>query len=82
MKADFFIVSSRSRCGSTALHRALNCHQDIRCPFEPDFSAAEWNEGGIRAVLEQISKDHSGIKHVWDPSGFLLYESTAPMSWE
>ena len=70
MKPQFFIIFSLSRCGSTALHRALSAHADITCVFEPDFSSCDWVEERIRAAVEKLRTSYSGIKHVWDPSGF------------
>lgn len=68
--ARFFIIFSLSRCGSTAIHRALNAHRDITCLFEPDFSAAAWDPVAVRATVGRLRGICSGIKHVWDPSGF------------
>lgn len=70
MAAPFFIVISLSRCGSTALQRALSAHRQITCLFEPDFVAAGWDAGAVAARLVDLRDSASGIKHVWDPSGF------------
>jgi hypothetical protein len=70
MKSIFFIIVSLSRCGSTTIHRALNSHSEIDCLFEPDFANADWDEQHVKAELGQIRLKYSGIKHVWDPSGF------------
>lgn len=70
MNSNFFIVFSLPRCGSTAIHRGLNSHSGINCLYEPDFSNADWNEEAVRAEINRIRCEYSGIKHVWDPSGF------------
>jgi hypothetical protein len=70
VSSTFFIIFSLSRCGSTALFRALSYHRAITCLFEPDFSSAAWVEIEVLRMLERIRGEYSGIKHVWDPSGF------------
>jgi hypothetical protein len=70
MRPKFFIIFSLSRCGSTAIHRALNAHSEIDCLFEPDFSFANWDEKLVIDELERIRCIYTGIKYVWDPSGF------------
>lgn len=66
----FFIIYSLSRCGSSALYRALNSHSEINCLYEPDFSFANWNKSLVKRKIDRIRLKYSGIKHVWDPSGF------------
>jgi hypothetical protein len=66
----FFLIFSLSRCGSTAIFRALTSHPEITCLFEPDFSHAGWDGDELTRELESIRAKYNGIKHVWDPSGY------------
>ena len=70
METPFFVIISLSRCGSTAVHRALNCHDGIRCGFEPDFSDLNWRNSAVVSRMHELRQKYSGIKHVWDPSGW------------
>lgn len=67
---DFFVIFSLSRCGSTALYRALNCHAAVKCLYEPLFTLGDPLRESLLAQLDDLSAAYSGIKHVWDPSGF------------
>lgn len=75
MNSDFFVIFSLSRAGSSALFRALNAHSQIQCLYEPTFFSAGWDERKVCARVREIRKEHSGIKHVWDPSGWPFVNS-------
>jgi len=66
----FFVIVSLSRCGSTTLHRALNLHPDINCIYEPDLGPPDQPLSQLKARLRRLRSQFSGMKHVWDPSGF------------
>ncbi len=67
---DFFVIFSLSRCGSTAIHRALNCHSEIRCLFEPEFQLTDSPKESFFTRLDEIRATYAGVKYTWDPSGF------------
>ena len=73
-----FVVFALARTGSRTLSRLLQCHQDIRClnePFNPRMHEGRYarqatDRHGLDAALEEIWRSHSGVKHVWDPTGW------------
>lgn len=71
---EFFTVFSLSRCGSTALFRALNTHRNIRCLYEPQFISANGDPSAVEEMVEGFKEDYSGMKHVWDPYGHPFLE--------
>jgi hypothetical protein len=66
----FFVIFSLSRSGSTALHRSLNLHPDIACACEPALGPPEQSTQELVSRLTVLRGVYSGIKHLWDPSGF------------
>ena len=70
MQPDFFIVVSLSRCGSTTVHRALNCHTGINCILEPEITLPDMSANSIGERMDALRAQWSGMKHVWDPSGY------------
>jgi hypothetical protein len=66
----FFVIFSLSRSSSTALHRSLNLHPDIACACEPDLGPPEQSAHELVSRLTVLRGVYSGIKHLWDPSGF------------
>jgi len=70
MDSDFFVVFSLSRVGSSALYRALIAHSKIHCRYEPAFAEANWDEKKLCGMIDELRAKYSGIKHVWDPSGW------------
>ena len=64
----FVTIFSLSRCGSTSIYRALNLHRACKLVYEPDFSKD--GEAGILDSYQNLRTEYTGMKHVWDPSGF------------
>ena len=75
---DKFLIFSLARCGSETLVSALNCHPQIRIvsePFNPDNFGGQFlkrviDPESLHAALDDLWRDFSGLKHVWDPSGW------------
>jgi hypothetical protein len=67
---DFFVIFSLPRCGSTAIHRALNCHTAIECLCEPVLELTDPPRDSLLGQLDGLRATYSGIKYVWEPSGF------------
>jgi len=73
-----FLISSLPRCGSTSLARILNAHCEIRCliePFHPRryrglFHRSAIQSGTVNQAMEAIWQRFTGIKHVWEASGW------------
>jgi hypothetical protein len=72
-----FIIFSLSRCGSTTLMRALNCHPEIWCVDEPfnTYNPANTYAGlstikALDAALQTLWTRFNAIKHVWHHSGW------------
>jgi LPS sulfotransferase NodH len=78
-----FIISSLPRTGSTALYRLLNCHQAVRCMFEPFhpkryggwFHSIAAARDSPDAALTSIWTHFNGVKHVIHPDGWPFIES-------
>jgi Stf0 sulfotransferase len=77
MRRPRFIIFSLSRCGSTTLMRALNCHPEIRCVDEPfnTYDLANTYAGissaqALDAALQALCTRFNAIKHVWHHSGW------------
>jgi hypothetical protein len=75
---DRCLIFSLARCGSETLVSTLNCHPEILCVSEPfnrdNFDGKYLNrvkdETTLRDALADLWKEYSGIKHVWDASGW------------
>jgi hypothetical protein len=73
-----FLITSLPRCGSTSLARILNSHAAIRClvePFHPRryrgvFYRSAIQNGTVNYAMEAIWRKFTGIKHVWEASGW------------
>jgi hypothetical protein len=73
-----FVIDGLTRTGSTTLASLLNCHSDIKClvePFHPrrydgQFHKMAINEGSVEPALNLIWFRWSGIKHVWESTGW------------
>lgn len=64
----FTIIFSLSRCGSTSIYRTLNLHRACKLVYEPDFS--KHNVAEFLDTHKNLRENYTGMKHVWDPSGF------------
>ena len=72
------LIFSLARCGSETLVSVLNCHPQICCVSEPfnrdNFEGRYHNQvkdaASLREALHDIWNEYTGIKHVWDPSGW------------
>jgi hypothetical protein len=69
-KPDFFIIFSLSRCGSTTICRVLHYHSYLSCLNEPPFVLTNCTEKELHDRAEVLRGQGSGMKHVWDPSGY------------
>jgi len=75
---DRCLIFSLARCGSETLVSILNCHPEILCVSEPfnrdNFDGQYLNrvkdETTLREALADLWKEYTGIKHVWDASGW------------
>ena len=65
----FFLIFSLSRCGSTALYRALGETSGSRLIYEPWYSDSWRSPATLHGFLDQLRGDAIGVKHVWDPNG-------------
>ena len=72
-----FIIFSLSRCGSTTLMRALNCHPGVRCIDEPfnTYNPANAHRAvndarSLDAMLQTFWTRFNAMKHVWHHSGW------------
>jgi hypothetical protein len=63
-----FVIFSASRCGSTALYRALNLIPGTWAAYEPAFY--DHREEAVSSRITELLSDHSGFKHVFDPAGY------------
>jgi hypothetical protein len=72
------LIFSLARCGSETLVSILNCHPEILCVSEPfnrdnfegQYQERVHNEASLHAALNDLWKEYTAIKHVWDASGW------------
>lgn len=64
-----FLIFSLSRCGSTALYRALALASGRRLAYEPWYGDSWQDRESLHALFDGLSRDVIGVKHVWDPNG-------------
>jgi hypothetical protein len=76
-RPDRFLIFTLARTGSTTLARALNRYGRVRCiiePFNPDNSKRYlpriFDRASLMASLDEIWKEHDGVKHVYHPTGW------------
>jgi hypothetical protein len=76
--ADRQLIFSLARCGSESLVSILNCHPEILCVSEPfnrdnfegQYLARVKDEASLYEALNDLWKEYTAIKHVWDASGW------------
>jgi hypothetical protein len=70
------IIHSLARTGSNSLFKYLNCHSDINLinePFNPDLHRRDAIIASLshaQNIIERLSSQYNGIKHVSDPEGW------------
>ena len=65
-----FVIFSARRTGSTALYRALNLIPGAWVVYQPQFDEIEPTEDAVHERMTGLLSDYSGLKHVFEPSGF------------
>jgi hypothetical protein len=65
-----FVIFSASRSGSTTLFRALNLIPGVWAAYEPGFGDGPHWEQAVMERIPELLSDHSGFKHVFDPTGY------------